>query len=109
MRNKRRHGSYKFTEKTHSKRGIAATLMSSLLLAWYLVFVHLAFISNGGLSAYYGCAGVLAMLLSFAAVVAAAGTFKEEDSFKLFPRLGFVLSLLNVSCWCGSYIWGFIG
>lgn len=107
MGNRRRRG-YKFTEKTHSKRGMVATLISLLLLVWYLVFVYLAFHSNGNLSAYYGSAGVLAMLLSIGGIFIAAGTFREEDSFKLFPRLGFILSLLDTVCWCGSYIWGFL-
>lgn len=108
MRNKRRRGSYKFTEKTHSRRGMTASLMAMLLLVWYLVFVYLAFTQNGQLSAYYGSAGVMAMLLSFVTIVVAAGTFKEENSFKLFPRLGLFLSLLDIVCWCGSYIWGFM-
>lgn len=108
MGNKRRRG-YKFTEKTHSKRGMTASLMAGILLVWYLAFVYLSFTSNGQLSAYYGSAGVMAMLLSFITIVVAAGTFKEEDSFKLFPRLGLFLSLLALICWCGSYIWGFMG
>lgn len=88
---------------------MTASLMAALLLVWYLVFVYLSFTQNGKLSAYYGSAGVMAMLLSFVTIVIAAGTFKEENSFKLFPRLGFFLSLLALLCWCGSYIWGFMG
>ena len=54
MRKRKRHGSYKFTEKTHSKRGIVATVLALALLVLYLVILELAFRANGGLSAYYG-------------------------------------------------------
>ena len=81
MRKHKRHGSYKFTEKTHSKRGIVATILALVLLVLYLVILELAFRANGGLSAYYGSIGVLAMLASVVVVVVAAGSLREEDSF----------------------------
>ena len=107
MRNRRRRG-YKFTEKTHSKRGIAATACAAALLLWYLAFIGLSFRADGTLSAYFGSAGVLAMLLTFGAFALAAGSLKEEDSFQLFPRLGLGLSLLAMVCWIGTYVWGFV-
>ena len=73
----------------------------------HVVFVELAFHAQGTLSAYFGSAGVLAMLASFVVLFAAAGSLKEEDSFKLFPRLGCFLSLLAAVCWIGTYAWGF--
>ena len=61
MRNRRRRG-YKFTEKKHSRQGILATVLALALLVWYLVFLKLAFQGGGSLSAYYGSAGVVAMI-----------------------------------------------
>ena len=84
MRNRRRRG-YKFTEKTHSKRGIAATVAATVLLLWYLAFIGLSFRAEGKLSAYFGSAGVMAMLLTFGVLFLAAGSLREEDSFQLFP------------------------
>lgn len=107
MRKRRRRGSYKFTEKTHSKRGIAATVLAGLLLVWYLVFVILAFRTDGGLSAYFGSAGVMAVLLSLVVCAMAVGSLKEEDSFKLFPRLSSFLAVLGLFCWGGTYVLGF--
>ncbi len=107
MRKRRRRGSYKFTEKTHSKRGIAASILAGLLLVWYLVFVILAFRCDGRLSAYFGSAGVMAVLLSIVVLVVAAGSLKEEDSFKLFPRLSCFLAVLGLVCWGGTYVLGF--
>lgn len=108
MRKRKRHGSYKFTEKTHSKRGIVATVLALALLVLYLVILELAFRANGGLSAYYGSIGVLAMLASVVVIVVAAGSFREEDSFRLFQRLGLFLSVVNIVCWVGTYVMGFV-
>ena len=35
-------------------------------------------------------------------------SLREEDSFQLFPRLGLGLTLLDMVCWIGTYIWGFL-
>ena len=93
MRNRRRRG-YKFTEKKHSRQGILATVLALALLVWYL--------------AYYGSAGVVAMIATFVVLVIAAKSLREEDSFQLFPRLGLGLTLLDMVCWIGTYIWGFL-
>ena len=59
MRNRRRrHSSYKFTEKTHSKRGMVATGLAAALLVLYIGFIHFAFRADGKLSMYYGSAGI---------------------------------------------------
>ena len=107
MRNRRRRG-YKFTEKKHSRQGILATVLALALLVWYLVFLKLAFQGGGSLSAYYGSAGVVARIATFVVLVIAAKSLREEDSFQLFPRLGLGLTLLDMVCWIGTYIWGFL-
>ena len=86
MRNRRRRG-YKFTEKKHSRQGILATVLALALLVWYLV---------------------VAMIATFVVFVIAAKSLREEDSFQLFPRLGLGLTLLDMVCWIGTYIWGFL-
>lgn len=103
----RRRERFKFTEKTHSKRGIVSLIAAGLLLVCYMVFVALAFRADGTLSAYYGSAGVLAMLLSAADVLSAVRSLFEEDSFQLFPRLATAVSLLALVCWTGTYVMGF--
>ena len=108
MRNRRRRG-YKFTEKKHSRQGILATILATGLLVWYLIFLNLSFQASGSLSAYYGSAGVVAMLATFVVFIVAIKSLKEEDSFQLFPRMGVVLALLSMVCWIGTYVWGIIG
>ena len=48
------------------------------------------------------------MLASVVVIVVAAGSFREEDSFRLFPRLGLFLSVVNIVCWVGTYVMGFV-
>ena len=43
MRKRKRHGSYKFTEKTHSKRGIVATVLALALLVLLLLGILIFF------------------------------------------------------------------
>ena len=105
---RRRRRTYKFTEKSHSKRAIAASIVASLLLVLYLVFVYLAYKGAGGLSTYYGSVGVMAMLLSMISLVVSITSFKEEDSFQGFPRIAFITSLGATVLWLGTYIIGLV-
>lgn len=105
---RRRRRSYKFTEKSHSKRAIAAFAGAIVLLILYLVFVYLAYKGAGGLSTYYGSVGVMAMLLSVVLFIVSITSFGEEDSFQLYPRMALVTSMLSCVCWIGTYIMGFI-
>ncbi|MCM1283970.1 MAG: DUF6142 family protein [Muribaculaceae bacterium] len=107
-RRRRRQRGYKFTEKTHSKKGVAATVLATALLLLFAVFFYLSFSGDGNLNTYFGSAGVFAMLISVVAIALAAGSLGEEDSFKLFPRLGLFLSLLDAFCWIGTYVIGFM-
>lgn len=105
---KNRRRSYKFTGKTHSKRGILSFVLACISLLIYIVFVYLSYKAAGNLSTYYGAFGVLAMLLAIVSLVLSFTTLKEEDSFPLFPRLAVFTSVLTTIVWMGSYILGFI-
>ena len=104
----RRRNSYKFTEKTHSKKGIAAFTISALLLVVYGLVVGLAFREAQGLSMYYGSIGVTAMLIAFVALVLSIQSLGEENSFQLFPRLAVLASAVCFFGWVGTYVIGFI-
>lgn len=105
---RRRRNNYKFTEKAHSKRGIISFSISAVAVLLYLIFVYLSFKGAGTLSMYFGSVGVFAMLLSVIAFVISVLSLFEEDTFKIFPRLGFGTSILAALCWVGTYIIGFV-
>ena len=99
---------YKFTEKSHSKKGILTFIGAGSLLIVYGIFVYMAYKGNGGLNMYFGSVGVIAMILSAVNFGFAITTLKEEDSFMIFPRLATLTSFLAVVGWIGTYVIGFI-
>ncbi len=106
VRNRRR-GQYKFTEKTNSKKAFVSLGMAAVSILVYVAFVMLSFNEAGQLSTYYGSAGILALLLSIGAIVLAIQSMMEEDSFKKYPRLAILFSVIAVLIWCVTYGMGF--
>ncbi len=98
---------FKFTEKTQSKKGIAASIVAFVLLVIYIVFIALAYQAKGTLSAYFGSVGVLAILVTIYNFVIVIQGMKEENSFQFFPRLALGLTILESIFWIGTYIIGF--
>ena len=107
VRNRRR-GHYKFTEKTNSRKAFVSLGMAAVSILVYVIFVLLSFNESGQLSTYYGSAGILALLLSLSAIVLAIQSMLEEDSFKKFPRLAILFSIIAVLMWGATYGMGFV-
>ena len=105
---RRKRNSYKFTEKTHSKRAMISLGIAGCTLLMYLIFIYLSYKVGGKLSAYYGSFGFLAMIGAVTALVMSLPTLKEEDSFTFYPKLALIASALSSICWVGTYISGFI-
>ena len=106
---KRRRNHYKFTEKTHSRKGIGAMILAILLLAGYIGVIGLSFKCGGNRSPYFGTVGVSALILAVVSLVLAIQSMMEEDSFKSFPRVALGLSVLAIISWGGTYVIGFLG
>lgn len=103
----RRRKRFKFTERTHSKKGMISCLFSVANLAGFVVILTQAFHSDGSLSTYYGSAGVCLLVLSIGMLLLSIQSLAEEDSYPLFPRLSLLLSIFSVGCWIGTYAVGF--
>lgn len=106
MRRKRQK--YKFTEKTLSKRGLAALGLALVSLAALGVMIFLAYKSAGNLSVYIACYGILAMIASVIGVVLAILSLREEDTFRSVPWGALVLSLVAMLSWGGVYVGGIL-
>ena len=104
---KRRKSNYKFTEKTQSKRGICGFVLSLISLGIFAYVVVNSFRNRGAGSMYLGSAGVTSMILAFVALAISIISLKEEESFKLFPTLGTVTSVLAAGTWISIYVIGF--
>lgn len=107
-RKKRRRRGYKFTEKTHSKKGIFAFFLAVCSMLVFLYVVINSFRRAGNGSMYLGSAGVCSMLVAVAAFFLAVSSLKEEESFKLFPYLSTVMSFFASGVWIAVYVAGFL-
>lgn len=102
----KRKNNYKFTKKKHSKRGIVSCSISAgSVIALFFVVIRSFQLSGEG-SIYLGSVGIFGFLLTIAAMITAVQSFKEEDSFRLFPRLSIVLSFLLCTTWTLLYAGG---
>ena len=106
QRRRRKYG-YKFTEKTQSKKGIAAFFLAVLSIAIFIYVIVNSFHRGGNGSMYLGSAGVSSMLVALVAVVLAVMSLREEES-KLFPYMSTVLSFLAAGVWIAIYVIGFL-
>ena len=107
MRRKRRT-SYKFTEKTHSRKGMLSlgTALISLIIG--IVVVVISVQSTGNASVYVGSAGLFSFLLSVVALIIGIRSLKEEESYKIFPGMGVLVSAIAFFSWLAVYILVFI-
>ena len=97
----RRHrNGYRFTEKTHSKRGVAALFLSIISIGILVAAVVSSFDSRGNGSMYLGSAGVTSMLIGICALVLAVKSLGEENST--------LCSLLITGIWVALYVIGFL-
>lgn len=105
---KKKRGNYKFTEKKQSKRGIAGFAIAALSIGIFIYVVWNSYTHDGAGSMYLGSAGVASMILSVVAFVLAVMSLQEENSFKLFPGLAVISSVLALVTWVGLYVIGYL-
>jgi uncharacterized membrane protein HdeD (DUF308 family) len=106
VQTRKRAKNFKFTGKTHSKRGIASLILAVLSCVTGIVAVFNSFTAGGEASVYWGSLGILAMFLAIAAVALASSSRKEEASFQMFPLLGMIVGLLALVSWFVIYMIG---
>lgn len=102
----RRRNRFRFTEKKHSKKGMITLAVAAALIMMYVVYIIIAYHSNGSISAYATSVGLLAMVASVVNLIFAIQSNREEDSFLVFPRAAVVATGISILCWFGTYILG---
>lgn len=107
MRKKKRT-SYKFTEKTHSKRGIRSLGMALISIVIGISVIVISVQNTGNASVYVGGAGIFSLMLSLVALVEGIRSLSEEDSYKIFPGVGTFFSAVAFLGWLAVYIVGFL-
>ena len=98
---RRKKNNFKFTKKTHSRRGIRSCFLSvvSMAVMGYVVFDSFCHEGNGNV--YLGSAGFLMMVLW------GIKSLGEEDSFKGIPVAAVILSFVATFAWGTIYAAGF--
>lgn len=75
----------------------------------FLIVLSIVLKAGGNADARLGAAGFVSGLFSIAGLVIGIVSLIEKDTFRLFPRLGFFLSLFTLILWGGVIYVGFTG
>lgn len=109
MRKRRRSYNYKFTEKTHSAKGILGLVLAILSIILGIVMIVISFENGGNGTIYLGSGGVLSLLIALTAFAFAIISMQEEERYRLFPVAATVTSVVALVCWLALYVVGFLG
>lgn len=88
-----------FTKRTQSKNGMFATILSVLSLLVVIDSIYKAYKFAGNIPSYLGAAGFWAVVFAFISFIMSIIGLKEPDSFRLFPIIALVLSILDLFAW----------
>lgn len=97
---------YKFTEKTHSVRGVLAIFLSILSLAACAGMIWVSYSSRGKAGIYAGSFGVLGLLVALLAFCISVSSIREQETFRIIPFTSLGFSLATVAAWVAIYIGG---
>lgn len=86
--------SFIFTNKSHTKKGIMATILGIISLATLAYTVVMSYRSAGEVPMQYGAAVFLVMIFSLVGAVLGAVSRTERDKYYFFSYLGIVLNVL---------------
>lgn len=99
---------YKFTDKHHSKGGIGSCIAGVISLGCTIGGVYGAYITKGNAERYLAILGFLAIVCCIYGLIAGNQSFKEEEVYYLFPRIGSTLNLILFIFWIAVIGMGFL-
>ncbi|MCM1252667.1 MAG: DUF6142 family protein [Clostridium sp.] len=89
-----RKNSYMFTNKTHTQKGIMATILGIISLATLGYAIVMSYQSAGQIPREYGAAALLVTLFAFIGAGLGAVSRTERDKYYFFSYLGIILNVL---------------
>ena len=104
----RRYRSYKFTDKHHSKGGIRSSIAGVIALVCTGIDLNIAFSSKGNAGTIAVLFGVIAIVCCCYGTFAGSQSFKEEECYYLFSRLGTAVNLVLLIFWIAVFGMGFL-
>ena len=95
----RRYRSYKFTAKHHSKGGIRSSIAGAISLLCTILAIHFSFVARGNGGNVLALFGVIAIASCVYGAFTGNQSFKEEECYYLFSRIGTIVNLVLVIFW----------
>lgn len=86
--------SYIFTSKSHTQKGIMATILGVISLATLIYTVVMSYRSTGEIPIQYGAAVLLVTFFALAGAALGVISRTERDKYYFFSYLGILLNLL---------------
>ncbi len=104
----RRHriSDYKFSEYSHSKEGIVGFILGIISLVIFLVCTQLSYRSEGAATLPIGGAAIDALIVAAAGMTFSIKGYRDEDVYKMFPKMGIFTSGVSLIIWLGIIIAG---
>lgn len=91
---RRRRRKYKFTDKKHSRSGIAATVMVIPEIAFIIYAIHIAVREQGQASELVGWLPFISLLMATVGIVLSSIGFHKTDSIYTFAWIGLFASIV---------------
>ena len=104
----RRYRSYKFTDKHHSKGGIRSSIAAAISLICTVIDIQGAYAAKGNAGNYMALFGVIAIVTCAYGAYVGGQSFKEEECYYLFSRLGTTISMILLIFWIAVVGMGFL-
>lgn len=82
---------YKFTDKKHTRQGLASLALGLVSLILTAVSLSMAYRLSGGAGSVTGLMGILALICSITGFVLAVRGFQEDDVYYISSQIGAVL------------------
>ena len=89
---RRRRKQYKFSDKKHSRPGIAATVLAVLAISSFVIAVILATKAAGEGGREVGILGAVGFVLSLAGILCGLLAFRQTDVYYRFAWIGLIAS-----------------
>ena len=104
----RRYRSYKFTNKKHSQGGVRSSIAATVSVLCTIAGVYSAYASKGTAGTYLALLGTIAIISCVYGVIVGNQSFREEECYYLFSRIGTGVNLVLVIFWIAVVGMGFL-
>ena len=99
----RRRRSYKFTDKQHSKGGIRSSIAGAIALCSTGIALYNAYLAKGNGGYFLALFGTIAIVSCVYGSFAGSKSFREEECYYFFSRLGTGVNLVLVIFWVAVF------